>query len=128
MNRLKVLIVDDSVSMRNFVQRIVTAAFADADTRLAGDGDEALETLRREPVDLVISDINMPGLDGEGLVAHLARDQRLASIPVLVMTSDSTATRAARVLSLGARGFIVKPFHAEDLKAEVERILEASHA
>lgn len=128
MNRVSVMIVDDSVSIRSFIQRILAAAFEDVDTCVAADGYEALAALQRTPVDLVISDINMPGLDGEGLLAQLAGDERLRSIPVLVMTSDSTAARAARMLQMGAAGFLVKPFHAEDLKAEVERILEATRA
>lgn len=126
MNRLRVLIVDDSLLMRNLIQRILEAAgFPAVDTRLARDGYEALDALRNSPVDLVISDVNMPGLDGEGLVARLAGDDRLRSIPVLVITGDSTVTRADRMLRMGARGLIVKPFQAEALKAEVERILEA---
>ena len=126
---LKVLIVDDSMAMRHFVQRILAAAgFSGAETYFAEDGKTALEMLQECLVDIVITDINMPGLDGEGLMACMAQDEHLRAIPVLVMTSDSTATRAIRMLRLGARGYIVKPFHAEELKAEMDRILEASHA
>ena len=126
---LKILIVDDSLAMRHFVQRILAAAgFVGAETYFAGDGKAALEMLQQSLVDIVITDINMPGLDGEGLMACMAQEERLRSIPVLVMTSDSTASRAIRMLRLGARGYIVKPFHAEELKAEMDRVLEAPHA
>jgi two-component system chemotaxis response regulator CheY len=129
MNPLKVLIVDDSPLMCRLMQRILEAAgFAAVESTLARDGYEALAALRRGPVDLVITDVTMPRLDGEGLVACLARDDRLRSIPVLVVTADSTASRADRMLRMGARGLIVKPFLAEQLKAEVDRILQVAYA
>jgi two-component system chemotaxis response regulator CheY len=115
--------------MCRLMQRILEAAgFAAVESTLARDGYEALAALRGGPVDLVITDVTMPGLDGEGLVACLARDEHLRSIPVLVVTADGTASRAERMLRMGARGVIVKPFLAEELKAEVDRILQVSYA
>ena len=126
---LSLLIVDDSMMMRTFIRRVLEAAgFGDAEQHTARDGNEALDVLRSHPVDLVISDINMPGLDGEGLLERLSADPRLCGIPVLMVSSDATQTRACRLLEKGARGYIVKPFHPEDLKAEMDRILEERHA
>jgi two-component system, chemotaxis family, chemotaxis protein CheY len=120
-----VLIVDDSPMMLKFIERILAAAgFAQARRFFARDGNEAFELLRGQAVDLVISDINMPGLDGEGLLRRVAADERLREIPVLMVSSDSTQSRVERLLGLGARGYITKPFHPEDLKAAMERILE----
>jgi two-component system, chemotaxis family, chemotaxis protein CheY len=126
---LSVLIVDDSLMMRTFIQRILVAAgFEEGPRHQARNGNEALDVLHRCPVDLVISDINMPDLDGEGLVRSLAGDEALRRIPILMVSSDSTVTRAERLLALGAAGYLVKPFHPEELKTEIDRILEEHHA
>jgi two-component system chemotaxis response regulator CheY len=123
-----VLIVDDSPMMRKFIARVLAAAgFAEARHYFARDGNEAFEVLSGQAVDLVISDINMPNLDGEGLLRRLGEDDRLKTVPVLMVSSDSTHSRAERVLQMGARGYIAKPFHPEDLKAAMERILGVRH-
>ena len=86
-----VLIVDDSPMMRKFIARVLAAAgFAEARHYFARDGNEAFEVLSGQAVDLVISDINMPNLDGEGLLRRLAEDDRLQEVPVLMVSSDST--------------------------------------
>jgi two-component system chemotaxis response regulator CheY len=125
MTLTSVLIVDDSPMMQKFIARILAAAgFADTRRYFARDGNEAFAVLSGQTVDLVISDINMPNLDGEGLLLRLAQDERLHEVPVLMVSSDSTQSRMERLLEIGARGYIAKPFHPEDLKAALERILE----
>ena len=124
-----VLIVDDCSAMRSVIRRILAiSGFEMAECHFAGDGAEALDVLRRHPVDLVLSDVNMPRLDGEGLLKCLAEDEALCSVPVVMVTSDGTRDRESRLLSMGAKGYITKPFHPEKLRAELERVLEVSHA
>lgn len=125
----RVLIVDDSAAMRVFVRRVMEMSGFDVAVCLeAVDGREALERLRTEWVDAILTDINMPGMDGEQLLAELSRDEMLRSIPALVISTDSTSHRIARLLSLGARGYITKPFRPEDLRAGLERVLGDPHA
>ena len=125
----RVLIVDDSPAMRAFVRRVMEMSGFDVSACLeAGDGREALDRLRSERVDAILTDINMPGMDGEELLAELSRDEMFCSIPALVISTDSTRHRIARLLSLGARGYITKPFRPEDLRAGLERILGDPHA
>lgn len=126
---MRVLIVDDSPVMRAFIRRVVelsgleVAAFFQA-----GDGGEALQLLAREPVDVILTDINMPGMDGGQFVDCLRRDRLLTAIPVVVVSTDATSERMEQMLALGARGYVTKPFSPEALRAELDRVLESAHA
>jgi len=122
----RVLIVDDSAVMRTFVQRVIElSGFEGSVYFQASNGREALEVLRKEWVDVVLTDINMPEVDGEEFIRRLAADDMLKSIPVVVMSTDATISRIDRLRALGARGYITKPFRPEDLRAELERTLGA---
>jgi CheY-like chemotaxis protein len=126
---LTILIVDDSSAMQTVIRRMLSISGLEVGAcYFARNGVEALAALGRNLVDLVISDINMQGLDGEGLLLRMMEDERLKGIPALIVSSDSTHERAARMLALGARGYLVKPFTPEALYEEVTRILELSHA
>jgi two-component system, chemotaxis family, chemotaxis protein CheY len=114
------MIVDDSPVMRAFVKRTLLAAGLPVDTCLeAANGRDALEKLRAFTVtrrmDLILTDINMPILDGEGLLAELKRDAALASIPVVVVSTDSTDQRVGALMRLGASDYVRKPFPPERL-------------
>jgi two-component system chemotaxis response regulator CheY len=123
----RVLIVDDSTVMRAFIRRIMLLSGMETSEFLeAGNGDEALDVLRREWVDVVLTDINMPGMDGEQLLRRLEADDLLKSVPVVVVSTDGTETRIDRMLSLGARGYVKKPFLPETLREELERVLVRS--
>jgi two-component system chemotaxis response regulator CheY len=120
----RVLITDDSPAMRAFVRRVIElSGFELSHCFEAGDGEEALSVLRREWVDAILTDINMPGVDGEELLRRLAADEMLRSVPAIVISTDATENRIARLLSLGARGYVTKPFRPETLRSELERIL-----
>jgi len=122
-----VLIVDDCSMMRTVIRRILgMSGFDMAECYMASDGHEALATMRKHRVDLVLSDVNMPRLDGEGLLREMAADGQLAGVPVVMVTSDGTQNRASRLMSMGARGYITKPFQPETLRAELERVLEVN--
>ena len=119
-----VLIVDDSPAMRSFVRRVLDVSGIDVGACWqAGDGQEALRLLHDQWVDIVLTDINMPTMDGEQLLHRLAEDDVLRTVPVLVISTDSTDGRVQRMLTLGAKGYVAKPFSPEMLRAELEKAL-----
>ncbi len=120
----RVLIVDDSPAMRTFVRRVMNlSGFELSACFEASNGREALEVLQQEWVDAILTDINMPGMDGEELLRRLSADDVLRSIPAIVISTDATRTRIDRLLSLGARGYITKPFLPEALRNQLESTL-----
>jgi len=124
---LNVLIVDDSPAMRHFIRRAMAGSGIELDRcEEAGNGEEALARLRENLVDLVLTDINMPSMNGEELLECMDADERLRRIPTLVISTDATRLRVQRMLSLGAQGYLSKPFSPEALRAEVERVLQVS--
>lgn len=119
-----VLIVDDSPVMRSFIRRVLTlSGFEVGECIEAGNGEEALALLGAHPVDVILTDINMPGMNGEELLRRLGSDGILKSIPALVISTDATKERILRMLSLGAEGYMSKPFTPETLREELERVL-----
>lgn len=112
----RVMIVDDSPVMRSFVKRTLDIAGLPVSQYLeAGDGREALAVLESGSVDVVLTDINMPVLDGQGLIASMKSDPRFRSIPVVVVSTDSTDQRMGELIRLGASGYIRKPFPPEKI-------------
>ncbi len=124
-----VLIVDDSPAMRTFVKRVLfLSGFEMSRCVEAGNGQEALETLNHERVDIILTDINMPVMNGQEFLCNIAAQKPLRSIPVLVVSTDRTESRLREMIALGARGYVAKPFRPEELRAELERSLGAAHA
>ena len=125
---LRIMIVDDSPAMRSFIGRIIQLSGLDVASCVhAANGQEALNLLRREMVDIVLSDINMPVMDGEKLLQELAKDAELMKVPVVVVSTDSTDLRRKRMLELGAKGYVRKPFAPETLRNELELALGETH-
>lgn len=123
-----VLIVDDSPAMRAFVGRVLEVSGFPVGVRLeAGNGEEALRLLAEQWVDIVLTDLNMPRMGGEELLRRLELDKLLRAIPVVVISTDRTETRVRDMLSLGARGYVKKPFLPEVLRQELERVLGVRH-
>lgn len=126
---LNIMIVDDSPVMRVFLRKVVQlTGLPVGEYSEAGDGDAALRSLRERWVDLILTDINMPRMNGEEFVRHLESDEMLRDIPVIVVSTDATHERIDRMFKLGAKGYISKPFQPETLRDEVERILGEQHA
>jgi two-component system chemotaxis response regulator CheY len=124
-----VLIVDDSPAMRTFVRRVLELCGVDLGTVLnAGNGQEALQVLRKQWVDVILTDINMPTMDGEALLKVLEADETLSKIPVIVISTDSTQHRVQSMLTLGAKGYVTKPFLPETLHEELEKVLGVMNA
>ena len=125
---LRIMIVDDSPAMRTFIGRIIQLSGLDVACCIqASNGMEALNLLREQLVDVVLSDINMPVMDGEQLLRELANDAALRKVPVVVVSTDSTDLRRKRMLELGARGYVRKPFAPETLRYELEMALGETH-
>jgi two-component system, chemotaxis family, chemotaxis protein CheY len=126
---LAVLIVDDSPVMRKFIGRIVRmAGFEEAECLEASDGCEALAQLETRSVDVILTDINMPCMNGEALMQELQRNGTLLHTPAVVISTDATRDRVHRMFELGAKGYLSKPFCPEALREELERILGEKHA
>jgi two-component system, chemotaxis family, chemotaxis protein CheY len=127
---VRVLIVDDSPSMRKVIRRVLGLSGFDIAACLeASDGLEALQVLEREEVDVVLTDINMPQMNGEQLIERIAADELRSSIPVLVVSTDRSADRLGRMLELGARGYVTKPFTPEALSQAMNLVLkDRAHA
>lgn len=120
----RLMIVDDSPVMRSFVRRTLEiAGFGIEHCAEASNGAEALEKLSGIEVDLILTDINMPVLDGEGLLRALRSDPELSRIPVVVVSTDSTDQRVDSLMGLGARGYLKKPFQPEKLSGILSGIL-----
>jgi two-component system chemotaxis response regulator CheY len=116
----RILTVDDSASMRALLNHALsTNGF---DVVQAEDGVAALEWLAVNEADVVITDINMPRLDGFGLIERLRGGSRHRDRPILVLTTESSDEKKARARAAGATGWIVKPFDAEKLIAAVRRV------
>lgn len=121
---IRIMIVDDSPAMRRFIDRTIQLSGLDVTECVeAADGREALDILRAGGADIVVSDINMPCMTGEELLQAIRDDTQLRATPVLVVSTDSTDARMTRMMRLGARGYIKKPFTPEMLRGELERVL-----
>ena len=115
----RILTVDDSPSMRALLKNALSGhGFS---VSQADDGQAALEWLALNEVDLVITDINMPRLDGFGLIERLRSGRCHLDRPILVLTTESSDEKRARARAAGATGWIVKPFEPETLLAAVRR-------
>lgn len=120
----RLMIVDDSPVMRSFVRRSLQIAGLEVESCAeASNGAEALEKLSEGGVDLILTDINMPVLDGEGLLKALRVDPSLGKIPVVVVSTDSTDQRVASLMALGARGYLKKPFQPERLSEVLAAVM-----
>ena len=115
-----VLTIDDSRTMRDMLQ----LALVEAGYRViqAVDGIDGLETLAAEGADVVITDINMPRLDGFGFIEGMRADPNHRATPVLVLTTESDAAKKQRARDAGATGWIVKPFDPVKLVEAVRRV------
>lgn len=124
----RLMIVDDSPVMRAFVKRTVAlSGFETSEILEASNGREALDRLRARagapPVDLILTDINMPVMDGEQFISELKADPSLHAIPVVVVSTDSTENRVGALLRLGASDYVRKPFPPERLSEVLSGLL-----
>lgn len=115
-----ILTVDDSRTMRDMLRlALVDAGF---NVVQAEDGVHGLEVLAGETPDVIVTDINMPRMDGYGFIEGVRADQRCRAIPILVLTTESSPEKKARARDAGATGWIVKPFNPEKLVEAIRRV------
>ncbi len=116
-----ILIVDDSASMRNMVS--TTLQSAGHQVKDAGDGQQALAQARAGKFDAVITDLNMPVMNGIELVKNLRSLPTYKYTPILLLTTESAADKKSEGKQAGATGWLVKPFNPEKLLSTVDRVL-----
>lgn len=120
----KILIIDDSNTMRKIVTRSLRQAGIDVGEILeAGDGVEALALLDGQTVDLILSDINMPNMDGIEFLRQKATKAAIKDIPVVMITTEAGADILGEAKSLGAKGSIKKPFTPEQIEETIGGLL-----
>ena len=127
MSEVRALIVDDSSVMRKIVERSLRQAGLDTLVVFeAGSGVEGLEQLKVQKVDLILTDINMPSMDGLEFLRQV-REQNLApGVPVVMITTESSEEHVKQAIQAGARGYIRKPFTAEQVKERVLPLLSGA--
>lgn len=122
-----VLIVDDSSSMRTVIKKTITMSGFNVGQFLeAGDGLEAIAVLKDQWVDLILADINMPNMNGIELLETIKKDELFKSIEVVMVTTEGSRQRVEQAESLGASGYITKPFTPKDIKENLKRIMGES--
>src|SRR5690606_26887989 len=122
-NDMKFLIVDDFSTMRRIVRNLLKeAGYAQADE--AEDGVVALQKLRGGSFDFVVTDINMPNMNGFELLGQIRGDAQLKSLPVLMITAEARKEDIIMAAQGGASGYIVKPFTKATLEEKVTKILQ----
>jgi two-component system, chemotaxis family, chemotaxis protein CheY len=118
----KILIAEDSPTMRSLMVSTI-AAMGEFQVIEAANGFEALRILPREKVDLVITDINMPDINGLELVSFIKANPNYKSTPLLIVSTEGSERDREKGLSLGADAYLVKPFSPDELQALVKRFL-----
>lgn len=112
----KILVVDDSPLMRAMVKKSITmSGVAIESIQEAGDGVEALAILTAGKIDLVFSDLHMPNMNGIELVEAMSSQGLLASVPVVIVSSDRSQKHIDRLKEIGVRAYLTKPFRPEDI-------------
>jgi excisionase family DNA binding protein len=122
LDKPRVLVVDDDDAVRDLIAQTLLAA--DYEVETAPDGPTALERLRtNQDVDLVITDLKMPGMDGLSLIREIRRQPATATVPVIIITGFSTEANAIEALNLGVTYYLTKPFRMPKVVALAARVL-----
>lgn len=124
---MKILVVDDFSTMRRIIKTLLRDLGFN-NTAEADDGSTALPMLQSGKFDLLITDWNMPGMQGIDLLKAVRADPKLRNIPVLMVTAESKRDQIVEAAQSGVNGYIVKPFTAITLKEKLEKIFERLNA
>ena len=121
---MDVLIVDDSAAIRKILQRVLRQTEMPIGNIIeAGDGIEALAMLEKQSVGLILSDINMPNMDGLQLLGELKGSAEHKHVPVLMITTEGAQAKVLEAVNLGAVGYVRKPFTADQIKEKLVGLL-----
>ena len=121
---LDVLIVDDSAAIRKILQRVLRQTDLPlGEIHEAGDGTEAVDILKSRSFGLVLSDINMPQMDGLQLLARVKEMEHMKNVPVIMITTEGGQGKVMEAVQLGATGYVRKPFTAEQLKEKLAGLM-----
>ena len=125
---MKVLVVEDSSSMRAYLTTILESGSESYDLEIveAASGFEALKTLPHHKFDAILTDINMPDINGLELVSFLKNHPVYKTIPIMVISTESTDKDRRRAAALGAEEYLVKPFETSDLIEKLRRLLKVA--
>ena len=121
---MDVLIVDDSAAIRKILKRVLQQAEVPlGQVYEAGDGNEAVESLKKQRVQLILSDINMPNMDGLQLLSTVKANAEWKDVPVVMITTEGSQAKVLEAVQLGAVGYVRKPFTAEQIKEKLAGII-----
>jgi len=120
---MKILIVDDFSTMRRIIKNLLRDLGYN-NTVEADDGNTALPVLKKGGIDFLITDWNMPGMDGLELLKNVRAESELQHLPVLMVTAESKREQIIEAAQAGVNGYIVKPFTAATLKEKIDKIFE----
>ena len=120
---MKILIVDDFSTMRRIIKNLLRD-LGFTNTVEADDGLTAIPILNSGSIDFLVTDWNMPGMTGIDLLRHVRADEKLRSLPVLMVTAEAKREQIIEAAQAGVNGYVVKPFTAQALKEKIERIFE----
>ena len=117
---IDVLVVDDSAAIRKILQRVLAQTELPLGKILeAGDGFEAIERLTANNIGLVLTDINLPNMDGIELLKKIRENPQWKSIPVVMITTEGSQQKVLEAVDLGAAGYVRKPFTADQIKEKL---------
>ncbi len=119
----RVLIVEDSPAMRGMLSSIISQ-LDDCEVIEVGSGFDALRSLPREHVDLILTDINMPDINGLELISFVRSNPNFEKTPVIVVSSEGSARDRDKAIALGANAYVTKPFEPDELLAMIRRFIE----
>ena len=121
---LDVLIVDDSAAVRKILQRVLRQTDIPIGAVYeAGDGVEALEKMRQQAIGLVLSDINMPNMDGLEFLSKVRAEQSWRQIPIVMVSTEGTHAQVLEAMERGASGYVRKPFTAEQIQEQLAGLI-----
>lgn len=123
---MKILIVDDFSTMRRIIKNLLRD-LGFTNTVEADDGITAIPILNSGSIDFLVADWNMPGMTGIDLLRHVRADEKLRSLPVLMVTAEAKREQIIEAAQAGVNGYVVKPFTALALKEKIEKIFERIH-
>jgi two-component system chemotaxis response regulator CheY len=124
---MQILVVDDFSTMRRIVKNVLRE-LGFSNLKEAEDGAPALQMLKTTKIDFVVTDWNMPGMTGLELLKAIRADEKLKTIPVLMVTAEAKREQIIEAAQAGVNGYVVKPFTAQTLKVKMEKVFERINA